>query len=184
MTAIRGEYVTFKHIKTRKVVVLEIETAEENFQNVINTLGMPVGGESKPVGIALLVPIADDETVATSKLSKEELLTYSPPLAAHPTQFTVGDEGDKLRVRAVMLCKDEGFQEYMKAQYGYPESDCYYDNDNEGRARATLVGQCNIKSRKELVTNIAAQEKFKKLDQEFKQWQTDERYKNNLERER
>lgn len=54
MTAICGEYITFKHIKTRKVIVLEIEVPEENFQHVMETLGMPIGGDSKPVAIALL----------------------------------------------------------------------------------------------------------------------------------
>lgn len=51
---IQGEYVTFKHLKTRKVVVLEIEIAEERFQEVIAILGMPIGGESKPVAVVLL----------------------------------------------------------------------------------------------------------------------------------
>lgn len=53
---IKAEFTHFKHLKTRKVVVLECEIPEELFQEAIMTLGMPIGGQSKPVAIALLDP--------------------------------------------------------------------------------------------------------------------------------
>lgn len=54
-----GEFAHFRHIKTRKVVVLEIEISEELFQDAISKLGMPIGGESKRVAVALLEEESD-----------------------------------------------------------------------------------------------------------------------------
>jgi len=53
-SVVSGEFVTFKHIKTRKAFVIEIEFPEEIGQQVLATLGMPIGGESKTVAVALL----------------------------------------------------------------------------------------------------------------------------------
>ena len=91
MTVIQGEYTSFKHVKTRKVVVLEVEVPEENFEEVIQTLGMPVGGTSKPVAVALL-----DE----SKIDKQ------PKEEGNPKMVT----------RAVMLCEEGAFQKFAQDQ--------------------------------------------------------------------
>lgn len=82
MNAISGEYTSFKHIKTRKAVVLEIEVPEENFTQVIEVLGMPIGGQSKPVGVALL----DTEAIKP--------------------------KNNDVVKKAVMLCKDQRFWNY------------------------------------------------------------------------
>lgn len=85
---IQGEYITFKHVKTRKVVVLEIEIPEEAFQDVISKLGMPIGGESKPVAVALL-----GESVPKIKIQTK---------------------GEKLRTKSVILCNDNLFKEWCE----------------------------------------------------------------------
>lgn len=87
MTVVAGEYVTFKHVKTRKCVVLEIEVPEEQFEDVIDKLGMPVGGNSKPVAIALL---------------DESKVTKAPKV----------ESDNKIVTRAVMLCKEVAFQRF------------------------------------------------------------------------
>jgi hypothetical protein len=89
---VSGEYITFKHVKTRKMVILEIEVPEEQFQHVINTLGMPIGGESKHVAVALLT----DQPVKPQTL----------------------ENGDKMRTKAVLLCQDQLFQEYCHKVLG------------------------------------------------------------------
>ncbi len=86
--AIIGEFTHFKHIKTRKVVVLEVEVPEELFQDVISKLGMPIGGESKPVAVSLL---------------DKQVYNTPPVVGKSDIQQT---EGEKLRTRAVMLCGD------------------------------------------------------------------------------
>jgi len=94
---VSGRYVTFKHVKTRKVVVLEIEVLEESFEDVINKLGMPIGGECKPVAVCLL----DVQAVK--------------PMIRDKT------EGEKLVVQAVLTCKDPSFQRYIGEAYDHDE---------------------------------------------------------------
>jgi len=98
-------------------------------------------------------------------------------------------EGDKLRVRAVLLCKDKYFQEFS-----WNEADLNGFNINlssspedvarspEDVARNYIYRLCNIKSRSELTTNLDAQKLFRDLDRKFNDWQFENRYADNLER--
>ena len=176
---VEGEYITFKHVKTRKVVILEIEVAEELFQHVLNTLGMPIGGESKPVAVALLdkgsPELGDSRAVNTSISS----LSNNSMESANNAQCN--SEGDKLRVRAVMLCNDSNFQQYIMTKhinlpdgvitYSLGESATYY-----------IYQECNIKSRSELTHNPDAQMKFRTLDQKFKDWLYENQHSDNISR--
>lgn len=158
MTVIQGEYITFKHVKTRKVVVLEIEVAEERFQEVIATLGMPIGGESKPVAVALL-----DKTALSSNGRTAPFEGVNG--GSSPSEAT--NEGDKLRVRAVMLCKEKDFQNFTK-----------------GQSRSFILATCNIKSRADLVHDEMAQVKFKELLRQFDAWKLENRYPDEIGRMR
>lgn len=158
---VQGEYITFKHVKTRKVVILEVEVPEELFQDVITKLGMPIGGESKPVAVALLNKSAQ-------------------PIDNYKVEKT---EGEKLMTRAVMLCKDNDFAEFCNSQYMYP-----HDFDNivaEGREKLAIdyiYHQCQIESRSELITNEDAQVRFLGLLRQFDAWKVSKRYADNLSR--
>jgi hypothetical protein len=153
---VRGDYTHFKHVKTRKVVILEVEVPEELFQHVINTLGMPIGGESKPVAVALL-----------------DSSTYNKPpvLAKSDIQQT---EGGKLRTRAVLLCQDGHFKEYCWEKHG-----TYYE-DGEKSAAQAIYNFCGINSRSQLAFNINAQEKFKEMLIKFDSWKLENKYADNL----
>jgi len=83
-------------------------------------------------------------------------------------------EGDRIRVRAVMLAKDEEFQSFAKNTF------ISIFTDEEENARNCICSQCNIESRSELTTNKEAQEKFKQLDQKYKDWQYEKTYADNL----
>lgn len=85
-------------------------------------------------------------------------------------------EGDKLRIRAVMLCKDKEFHEWVHEEMhsGLMKG--------EGDSISYIRGTCNIKSRSELTTDVVAQERFRELDQKFKDWKNERRYKDNLDR--
>lgn len=158
---IEAEFTHFRHIKTRKVVILEMEINEENFQEVISKLGMPIGGESKPVAVALL-----DTSIANK-----------PPIVDNSNiQQT---EGDKLRTRAVMLCKSFAFQEYIRS---LNLGAWVRETDFNEYSKILLCRLCNIKSRSELATNLEAQQKFKELDRKFKNWQFENNYADNLHR--
>lgn len=155
---ILGEYVTFKHVKTRKVVVLEVEVPEEYFQDVITKLGMPIGGESKPVAVALL----NDPTV-------KENLTVAPTIEK--------TEGERIRERACILCKEEKFHEYVEST-GF-----LYAGINEVCVQYIYM-QCNIASRSDLTRDKTAQALFKRLDARYKAWlnPVDEQYTDNIKR--
>lgn len=155
---VQGSYTTFKHIKTRKVVVLEVEVAEEYFEEVISKLGMPIGGESKPVAVALLNQ------------------SNSTPLIRANSPQLKQTESEKFRTRAVMLCKERDFQIFCESL------DKNMIVFNESHARDFICEYCNIKSRSELATNVKAQAKFKELLEKYKDWQFENNYADNLSR--
>lgn len=153
-----GEFAHFRHIKTRKVVVLEIEISEELFQDAISKLGMPIGGESKPVAIALL---------------DSQIVNKVPVVGSSNIQQT---EGEKLRTRAVMLSKDSEFMAFCDSH-----KFLYYETKgllpSEALARAIILAYCDIESRAELATNSIAQIKFKELISKFDEWKLENRYR-------
>ena len=171
---IKGEYTTFKHIKTRKAVVLEVEVPEEHFQDVIAKLGMPIGGESKPVAVCLL------QSANNAQSNCKETLDSSTTEESSTVSKKEQSEGDRMRVRAHCLCVEATFQKfarsYMSVRYK-TTVDC-----TEFAATRFIYNECNITSRSELTTNEEAQALFKQLDQEYKDWQFEQRYPDNLNR--
>lgn len=156
--AIMGSYTTFKHIKTRKVVVLEVEVAEEYFEEVISKLGMPIGGESKPVAVALL---------------SNGIYNKPSVVGSSNIQQT---EGEKLRIRAVLLCRERDFQIFCESL----NRDIIVFNENA--AREFILIYCKINSRSDLAKNIEAQVLFKQLLEKYKDWQAENNYADNLNR--
>ncbi len=158
MSAIQADYRTFKHIPSRKCYQLIMEVPEESFPNVCGILGYPATGENTFVGIALL-------NIKGSGMNK----SLPEPLPEPQT------EGEKLRTRAVMLCKDRNFQEWVAtltfARYGA-----------EGDAVNYIYDKCNIKSRAEIAANIKAQHLFRDILDEYEAWKVSNQYADNLSR--
>ena len=154
---VSGEYVTFKHVKTRKMVILEIEVPEERFQDVINILGMPIGGESKPVAVALL-----DKSIVTEPESNCDRV------------------GENIRTRAVLLCKDLSFQAFSSWNTIFSLKAGLADDEV---AKNFIYRGCCINSRSELATNIDAQIRFKKLLADFDAWKVSRQYADNFNRQ-
>lgn len=88
-------------------------------------------------------------------------------------------EGEKLRIRAVMLCEDRNFQIYVSKSTIHHET---WLADNVQGATRYIYECCRIKSRSEIATDIVAQNKFKELLEDFKSWQTEQQYSENLGR--
>ena len=156
---ISAEFSHFRHIKTRKVVVLECEISEESFQDAISKLGMPIGGESKPVAIALL---------AADKIPTNKLATNTTP-AKEQT------EGERLRTRAALLPKELNFTRFL----------VWYDPTlelGEENRIDWIRSYCEITSRSELAKNLEAQAKFKELLAKYESWKLENSYKDNLGR--
>jgi len=76
-------------------------------------------------------------------------------------------EGEKIRTRAVMMCKDPNFQKWVVACHrpidgGYVYADEY-------SARAFILEKCGIASRSELASNKEAQRKFLEMETQYMQ---------------
>lgn len=164
MTAIKGTYGGLRPVKTRKVWVIEIEIPEEEIKHVTDVMGFPNQSESQWVGVTLL-----NESVV------KESLTADNPEAVIPT--TEKSEGDKIRERACILCKDEEFQSFIMSM-SWEVDDCY----KEPHTKSHIIKYCNITSRSELTTNRDAQGKFLELMDKFDAWKLEQRYEDNLSR--
>lgn len=98
----------------------------------------------------------------------------NPESVVKKSLTTEKTEGEKLRTRSVMLCKDEGFQEFL--------SSVYFADKNEDSAINTMRNICHIHSRAELVNNEDAQRLLKDLIEQFSFWLEEGSFKDNLSR--
>ena len=167
---IEGCYTTFKHIKTRKVVVLEVEVPEESFEEIITKLGMPIGGESKRVAVALLnkdgaQSYNESFNVGDTIRSDIPVLDDAKIIATCPEKT----EGEKLRTRAVLLCKEKMFQNFIGA--------C-----NEEAAKLHIYRTCGISSRSEIAKSWEAKRAFIGIDEGYKGWLFEQQHADNLKR--
>jgi len=85
-------------------------------------------------------------------------------------------DGEKMRQRACILCKDAEFQCFLVRVY-FCSGQC-----SEAAAKATLCNICNIESRSELTANRDAQMKFIELMDKFDTWKFTKKYSDQLER--
>lgn len=88
-------------------------------------------------------------------------------------------EGEKLRTRAVLLCRDKIFQEYASYCINIPDA---VASKTEHTAKGFLCYTCGIISRSELATDQEAQIRFRELLNNFYQWKLENQYSDNLER--
>lgn len=159
MSAIQADYRTHKHIPSRKCYQLIMEVSEESFPEVCRVLGYPATGENTYVGIALLSNGSD----------------HKPPVVVQSNiQQT---EGEKLRIRAVMLCKEDSDFRFFSSKGSMLS---LTRSEWEEYCRTCICNYCNITSRSELVTNLAAQAKFKELLDKYKDWQFEQRHADNI----
>ena len=147
MTAIKGTYSGLKQIKTRKVWVLEIEVPEEAAHTVTDLLGFPSHAKEKWVAVA--------------KLNQAVIEERREPYM-------------ELVKKAVMLCKNAYFQEFLSQVHGAEQ--------NESSAILTLYKLCGIKSRSELKCNAEAKKEFDNLMDYYQQWKVNQEYEDNLAR--
>ena len=120
-----------------------------------------------PYGLAMVKIDYDNPTV------KENLTVQNN----NELSINERSEGDKLRVRAVMLCKDKVFKLFIQ------NSHHLLDIASEDDCRYHTCGYCKIKSRSELTTNEEAQKLFKQLHNKFTDWKFEQNHSSNLERE-
>ena len=91
----------------------------------------------------------------------------------------MGDkQGIATRTRAVLLCKDQSFWEFLNATH-------YSGIKSIEGAIECIYKYCDIESRGELAYNKYAQDTFRDLDRQYMKWSNpvDEQYADNLSRE-
>jgi hypothetical protein len=168
MTAIQAAFVKLIQVPTRSAYQLVMEVPEEAIDHVLAILGgAPKTGTHQWVGIAPLKG-EDDERAATGQTDAVGSRDVSSNGAAfnHPDDSPDLDksvrsprreltEGERLRTRAVLLCKDRRFQEWLCG--ADPEEDM------EAETAEALRRELELDSRSELALSIPAQAKFREL---------------------
>jgi hypothetical protein len=142
VTAFQAEYVDRKYIKTRLSYQLVFEVPAERIREVTAVLG-ELEGQQIWAAIARLADGAGSAPQA------------SGPAPSEPSN------GERIRTRAVMLCKDEGFIDWVAGKYAQGAA-------GEDDAISYLRYKCSIASRAELATNPEAQKKFLDLEARYR----------------
>lgn len=153
-------------VELKKDSLMQRQSGDVKVGFTIQHADMPDYLFSAPMGKRFYVVFVDADDYDERELTAN---TYEVGLAEVITERT---EGDKLRTRAVMLCKDSNFWLYVRAEHGNEEKDC----------REHICNYCAISSRSELATNIGAQMQFGILLEQYKIWQLDQQYSENLGR--
>ena len=163
--AIQGTFADYRLIKTRGVLALVIEVPVERQAEVFAALGYPMPGEEKPVAVARLQSypsaIATDaaEAVVPTSGGEDAGGGTQRPVPRHPQPY---DPMKAAVTRAVMLCRDRRFQQWI----GYTR-DMGPGGLAEANTKAWLLKHCEIESRAE-IANPDAHERFLKLETSYR----------------
>lgn len=172
MTAIIGEYIQLQTYKEKPYVTLHIDFPEERADEIIRAIGWKKSGQSIYLGVTLMDKdsIKDYLESSSSKNSNSSVVKESLPTQNEKS------EGQTMLARAHLLCGEREFLNWV-AELGWDESRPDYN------AVEYIYDTCDIVSRSQLVNDKAAQEKFRQLDKQFKDWQWEQRHADNLSRE-
>lgn len=189
MTAFQAEFVELQQVKTRSVYKIVLEIPAEQADAALDVLGgVPKPGKQVWVGVARLTdapPAAgglivgtDGRCATTSTGSSREGdrqggatesdgARVSPELPEKPQASRPAlSDTNRWQRRAVMLCKDERFQQWI---INHPDVHVSLGHGYEAAAACALRMLCHASSRAELATNPEAQKKFLVLEARFRQ---------------
>lgn len=190
--AIAGSFANYRLIRSRSVLVVEIEVPVERQAEVFAALGYPLPGVEIPVAVARLSPSLS-QSQATGAVEPARG-TNTPPSSQTLGTGVEGDEnrgahqlqrenwvrgemamgldrdeaayiaGQKAVTRAGILCRDGRFQLYAGVRPGIdPEIAADI-------AAAFLRTRCQIASRRDMAHDEGARERFDALCTEFDIW--------------
>ena len=141
--AIRADYADQKRVLTRKVLQIILEVPIEQHEHVNKIIGLPsLPGESKWVGVALLDPDVMEKNKV--KVSKQKEI------------YAGKTEGEKAVARAVLMCKDRNFIDWM-------------GDAAETSTVNHLKEDCGIASRSELAKGGLPLRLFLAIEQQFRE---------------
>jgi hypothetical protein len=173
MTAIQAAFVKLIQVPTRSAYQLVMEVPEEAIDHVLAVLGgAPKTGTHQWVGIAPLKEEENGQAVGCLRSGGSAGGSLhggngngatdnrpSPSESGRPSRREL-TEGERLRTRAVLLCRDRRFQEWL----------CGADPEEnmEAETAEALRRELELDSRSELATNTAAQAKFLALEAQYR----------------
>jgi hypothetical protein len=153
LAAIQATFSDWRPVKSRGVLQLVLEVPVEQTKHVLDTLGAPIPGTEKWVGVALISPG-----------SLERDAPRSGAESATPTPLKAGgDPGESKRERTLpekvgMRCNDPTFREWL-----YRWSGIGGNMDVAGFVRC----ECGVKSRTEILPGTEAAERWLALETRF-----------------
>lgn len=104
LAVIKATFCDFRIVKGRKQAQLVFELPLEMAQDAITKLGMPKPSDPSWCAIALLDLSAPEPEPDTSRSDRAK------------EHYRQTDEMDRARIRAVAMCKDEKFQDWLTAK--------------------------------------------------------------------
>lgn len=174
MTAFKGEFSDFKIVKTRSVCQIVLEIPLEQADDALAVLGgVPRpdrqvwvavarlgvdGGDGEPQRTVNPRPsgsVGSNPTPPTSSDGARGQDIPEKPVSSQTPPRPAPSDGERIRTRAVMLCKDERFRHWL----GLTRDDM---------VDAYVRNWCAIQSRAELATNPEAQKRFLLLEAQYR----------------
>jgi hypothetical protein len=162
MTAFQAEFVDKKYVKTRLAYQLVFEIPAERIDEATAVLG-ELKGKQIWAAIARLNIESDGARDPVPPSPEKPERTPGPAPSDVPFGHRGPTDGERIRTRAVMLCKDVDFQDWIgvAASVGSTEA------DHEREAARELCAYLGIVSRKALADNLDAQKRFLLLEAHY-----------------
>lgn len=160
---IQADYANWRPVAGRKVLQLVFEVPIEQTADVMQKLGVPMPGESKWCAIALLeVPV-------------DQRIEHPVPDRKAAGSITAGattKERKKftdlpLSQQAAMRCDDTNFQWFLSSKDYWPPRTEIADAVRE---------LCGVPSRREIIKNTPAGDRWEQIEREYQSWRTDREY--------
>lgn len=155
LAVIQATFCDFRIVKGRKQAQLVFELPLEMAQDAITKLGMPQPSDPAWCAIALLnreaaAPPSPDKSAAARERGKE--------------QYRQKDAMEQAAVRAVLLCKDKTFQQWMAEL----RDASWHATKGEEYCSAQMRNYLEIASRRDIGSNDRAYQAFLALETQFK----------------
>jgi len=172
--AIQATFSDYRTVKGRKVLQIIFEVPIERQGEVFAALGYPMPDAERWCAIALLrdpAPLPGSRRLAQDEDDASTVRSRHPPGGAHHVKDPVRSQAGKARyaesddmqraeIRAAMLMHDEVFQ-YWVATHSPAKV------ISEAAADHFIKTRCGIESKRDLASNEAAYEEFRKMETEF-----------------
>jgi len=152
MTAIAATFVSCSTVSGRKTARLVFELPIEKLSEALSTLGSPDPHGDSWCGIARIKPEAAKQP--NPGAAQQPNPDASERAKRHYQSLTPEKQ---VVARAGMLCAD---QEYWR----------FIGVSGEREARASMLRELGIASRRELASDEIARERFERQEADFKQW--------------